>query len=101
VAIHHAGVGTLGTAVSAAVPQLALPYDADSPAVAARLAAQGSGLAIHADEATGSLVRDSVLRLLKEPGFRLAAAALRDEMLAMPTPNQLVPEIEELTTKNH
>ena len=100
VAIHHAGVGTLGTAVAAAVPQLALPYDADSPAVAARLAAQGSGLAMHADEATGSLVRDSVLRLLAEPGFRLAAAALRDEMLAMPTPNELVPDVEELTTKN-
>jgi UDP:flavonoid glycosyltransferase YjiC (YdhE family) len=100
VAVHHAGVGTLATAVASAVPQLALPWDADQPVLAARLAAQGAGLSVPATEATGASVRDSVLRLLNEPGFGLAAAALRDETLTMPTPHQLVPELEELTTRH-
>ncbi|NUK03899.1 glycosyl transferase, partial [Streptomyces lunaelactis] len=41
--------------------------------------------------------RDRLQRLLTEPSFAARAADLRDEMLALPTPNQLVPRLEELT----
>jgi glycosyltransferase (activator-dependent family) len=99
-AIHHAGVGTLATASICGVPQLALPWDVDQPALAARMAATGAGLSIHATEATRESVHEGLRRLLHEPAFTERAAALRDEMLAQPSPNQLVGRIEELTRKH-
>ncbi|WP_327000801.1 activator-dependent family glycosyltransferase [Dactylosporangium sp. NBC_01737] len=97
--IHHAGPGTLLTVAQEGVPQLTVPWDFDEPELARRVAAQGAALVIHASEATGDRVRDGVRRLLEEPGFRERAGALRDELRAMPTPNQLVPQLEELTAK--
>jgi glycosyltransferase (activator-dependent family) len=94
--IHHAGVGTLATTALYGVPQLALPLDVDQPVLADRLAVQGAGLAVYATEATGQTVRENLLRLLHEPAFGERAARLRDEMLAQPSPNQLVPHLEEL-----
>ncbi|RKT54693.1 activator-dependent family glycosyltransferase [Saccharothrix australiensis] len=96
--VHHAGPGTLATTSLHAVPQLALPWDFDEPALAARLAAQGAGLVLDPRAATGATVRDAVLRLLDDPALRTGAGTLRDGMLAMPTPNELVPRLEELTT---
>jgi glycosyltransferase (activator-dependent family) len=96
--IHHAGPGTLATTSLHAVPQLALPWDFDEPALARKLARQGTGLALDPTTATGETVRDSLLRLLDEPDFRGHAEQLRDEMLAMPVPNDIVTRLEELTT---
>jgi glycosyltransferase (activator-dependent family) len=98
--IHHAGPGTLSTTALQGVPQLALPYDFDEPALAARMAAQGAGLSVLASEATGAQVRAGLLRLLDEPSFREHALELRAEMLALPTPNELVPRLEELAGKH-
>jgi glycosyltransferase (activator-dependent family) len=98
--VHHAGAATLATTARHPVPHLALHYHSDQPILARLLAAQGAGLEIHTSLATGPAVRDAVRRLLGEPGFRDAAAALRDEMLSLPTPNQLVPQLEELTAKH-
>ncbi|CCH33134.1 activator-dependent family glycosyltransferase [Actinosynnema sp. NPDC047251] len=99
VAVHHAGVGTLATTAMHGVPQLTLPWDVDQPALSNRLVAQGAGLSTHATAATGASVRASVVRLLAEPSFTERARALRAEMLDLPTPNQLVPRLEELTAK--
>jgi glycosyltransferase (activator-dependent family) len=96
VVIHHAGAATLATAARHPVPHLALYFHYDQPMLARRLAAQGAGIAMHTSEATGALVRQSILRLLAEPGFRAGAGRLTDEMLALPTPNQLVGTLEEL-----
>ncbi|RZQ61153.1 activator-dependent family glycosyltransferase [Amycolatopsis suaedae] len=94
--IHHAGIGTLATTSVRGVPQLSLPWDADQPHLARALAAQGGGLTVPAKEATGALVRENLLRLLEESSFRDSAAALREEMLTMPTPSRLVGTLEEL-----
>jgi glycosyltransferase (activator-dependent family) len=99
--IHHAGPGTLATTTLHGVPQLALPWEFDEPAIADMLAGQGAALTTHAALATGDTVRRDVLRLLDEPSFRQAASRLRDEMLAMPAPNQVVRDLEELTTQHH
>ncbi|GGP72900.1 activator-dependent family glycosyltransferase [Streptomyces abikoensis] len=93
--IHHAGVGTLNTAAFYGVPQLTVPWDVDQPLLSDRLAAQGAGLTTHSTRATGAIVRESLLRLLGEPSFRERAAALRDEMLAVPSANDTVPFLEE------
>ncbi|MFF0744437.1 activator-dependent family glycosyltransferase [Streptomyces sp. NPDC004111] len=94
--IHHAGVGTLSTAAFYGVPQIALPWDVDQPILSERLAAQGAGLTRHSTKATGAFVRESLQRLLGEGGFRDRARDLRGEMLAMPSPNDLVAELESL-----
>jgi enterobactin C-glucosyltransferase len=98
--IHHAGAATLATTARFPVPQLALHYHFDQPMLGRMLAEHGAGLALHTSEATGDTVRDAVHRLLTEPRFAQRAAALRDEVHALPSPNEAVARIEQLTTKH-
>jgi glycosyltransferase (activator-dependent family) len=100
VVVDHAGPGTLLTAALAGVPQLTVPWDFDEPALAARAARQGAALNLPAGEATGPRVRDGVLRLLREPAFRDRAAALRAELHAMPTANQVARQLEAMTLEH-
>ncbi|ONI75993.1 glycosyl transferase [Actinosynnema sp. ALI-1.44] len=99
--IHHAGAATMATTSLHGVPQLSIPYHFDQPALAARLADHGAGLTIDSARATGPAVREAVLALLNEPRFRANAKKIRDEMLAMPAPNEIVPRLEELTAAHH
>ncbi|MET8054619.1 nucleotide disphospho-sugar-binding domain-containing protein, partial [Streptosporangium sp. NPDC005286] len=98
--IHHAGAATLATTALHPVPQLSLHYHYDQPILARKLAEHGAGLEIHTSQVTGQAVRGNLLRLLNEPAFHRCAADLRDEIHALPTPNQLVPQLEELTAKH-
>ncbi|WP_274914289.1 activator-dependent family glycosyltransferase [Streptomyces sp. WZ-12] len=98
--IHHAGAATLATVARHPVPHLSLHYHWDQPILADKLTAHGAGLDLHTSRASGQAVRDAVQRLLNEPRFTTRAAALRDETLALPTPNQLVPHLEELTARH-
>ena len=98
--VHHAGAATLATAARHPIPHLSLHYHWDQPILADLLTQQGAGLDIHTTEVTGDNVRHNLQRLLTEPKFTERATALRDEMLALPTPNELVPQLEELTTKH-
>jgi glycosyltransferase (activator-dependent family) len=97
--INHAGPGTFLTVARYGVPQLNVPWDFDEPELARRSAALGGSLVLPVEQATGPAVRAAVQRLLTEPGFLRGAERLRDDMLALPTPNDLVQELEELTTK--
>ena len=99
VVINHAGFGTVLSTALHAVPQLVVPWDFDAPALARRIAEQGSALSIRADLATGPAVRESVQRLLAEPGFTDSARRLRHEIDAMPSPNQVVAQLEQLAAK--
>jgi glycosyltransferase (activator-dependent family) len=98
--IHHAGAATLATAARHPIAHLCLHYHYDQPILARLLTEQGAGLDIHTTEVTGDNVRESLLRLLDEPRFAERATALRDEMFALPSPNELVGRLEELTTKH-
>ncbi|WP_410672765.1 nucleotide disphospho-sugar-binding domain-containing protein [Amycolatopsis sp. cmx-4-68] len=93
VVIDHAGPGTFLTVARHGVPQLTVPWTFDEPALAARAAAQGGSLTLPGDQATPSAIREHVLRLLNEPEFRERAAALRTEIRALPTPNELAHEL--------
>nr|WP_225954991.1 activator-dependent family glycosyltransferase [Kibdelosporangium phytohabitans] len=95
--IHHAGAATMATTSLHGVPQLSIPFHFDQPALATRLAEHGAGLALDSARATGPAVREAVLTLLNEPHLRANARKIRDEMLAMPSPNEIVPRLEELT----
>ncbi|MER6173024.1 activator-dependent family glycosyltransferase [Streptosporangium sp. NPDC001681] len=97
--IHHGGAGTLSTVALHGVPQLALPYHFEGPLLGRTLTEHGAGLAIPSALGTGRAVREALLRLLDEPAFRKRAEDLRDEMHDLPTPNELVPQLEELVAK--
>ncbi|MET9341938.1 activator-dependent family glycosyltransferase [Nonomuraea sp. NPDC003804] len=99
VVIHHGGWGSASTSGINGVPQLVLAQQFDAPPLARRLAARGGALQMHESQATGANVREHVVRLLEEPAFAREAAGLRDEMLAMPSPSEIVPELERLAAE--
>ncbi|QFU89735.1 activator-dependent family glycosyltransferase [Amycolatopsis sp. YIM 10] len=99
VVVHHAGFGTLATAALHGVPQLTVPEQFDAPPLASRLAATGASLSIPGAEVNGPALRKAVSRLLDEPSFSASARRLREEMLAMPSPNELAGDLERLTTR--
>ncbi|MEU5553668.1 activator-dependent family glycosyltransferase [Micromonospora sp. NPDC047793] len=99
VVIHHGGAATLAATARHPVPHLTLHYHYDQPIYGRLLSRMGAGLDMATGQATGDAVRTAVLRLLHEPTFKAGAARLRDETLALPSPNQLVPQLEQLTTK--
>ncbi|MDT0456846.1 activator-dependent family glycosyltransferase [Streptomyces sp. DSM 41527] len=98
--IHHSGFGTLATTALRGLPQLTLPWDNDGPALATGVSAIGAGLMLNPKETTGADVRAGLLKLLGDPGFRQGAAELRDRMLAMPAPNDLVGRLEQFAAGN-
>jgi len=102
VVISHAGPGTFLTAARHGVPQLTVPAEFDAPELARRAMAQGGSLCVQAESA-GEItqsIREGVLRLLNEPGLRQRAEALDDEIRAMPSPNEFVAHLEQLTLKH-
>ncbi|MEU0991310.1 nucleotide disphospho-sugar-binding domain-containing protein [Streptomyces sp. NPDC005953] len=91
--VHHAGSGTLLTAMRLGVPQCVLPDGAYQQANSAVLV--GSGAGFTADATTIGAVE--CRRLLNDLELRTAASALRQEMVdTMPTPADLVPRLVEL-----
>ncbi len=96
--IHHAGAATLATVARHPVPHLSLHYHYDQPHLARKLTAHGAGLDLHTTRATGPALRRHLQRLLDEPHFTRRARDLQRETLALPTPNQVVPTLEHLTT---
>ncbi|MET9341939.1 activator-dependent family glycosyltransferase [Nonomuraea sp. NPDC003804] len=95
--IHHAGWGTVCTTAYCGVPQLALAQrEFDGPLLARSVAAQGAGLVLEPENLDGDRVRDCVRRLLEDPPFRRGAARLREEMRSMPSPAEVVAELEGL-----
>jgi hypothetical protein len=100
VVVNHTGPGTFLTTARHGVPQLHLPYDFDEPELADRSARCGASLMLHPHEVTATAVRDRVRRLLHEPRFRRGAERLRDDILALPSPHELVGDIEKLTAEH-
>ncbi|MFJ7587626.1 glycosyltransferase [Streptomyces sp. NPDC097617] len=91
--IHHGGSGTLLTAVQAGLPQLLLPQGADHFTNAGALTATGVALHSASDEVDAPLLT----RLTTDPALREAAARLREQNAALPTPAESVPVLEALT----
>jgi glycosyltransferase (activator-dependent family) len=99
VVVHHAGAATMATTSRHPVPQLALHHHYDQPFLGRKLAGHGAGLDLPTHRATGARIRESVERLLTEQSFKDRAADLRDEILGLPSPNAIVPEIEARVAK--
>jgi UDP:flavonoid glycosyltransferase YjiC (YdhE family) len=95
--VHHGGSGTMLTALVNGLPQLLLPRPtADQLDNAERLTAVGAGLRLLVEETAPARIRAAVERLLHEPGYRVAAAALAAEIAGMPAPGEIVALLEKL-----
>jgi protomycinolide IV desosaminyltransferase len=95
--VHQGGGATIGNAVVNGVPQLVVPgttWSERGSAVAQ--VKRGNGLLVDLEDVTSRSIRDGVERLLTEPSFRDCAIEVRDEMLATPTLDDLVPELERI-----
>ncbi len=111
--IHHGGNGSFAAAATAGVPQLItsdtntftatdasgvehtfVAQHPDVPTTTAYLERHGAGLTLNHQESTVPEMRDRLERVLHEPSFRRGAAALQDDVLATPSPVDLVPLLE-------
>jgi MGT family glycosyltransferase len=75
--VTHGGMNSVNEAMHAAVPMLVVPQGADQPLVAGRVVELGAGLTIRTEDVTEESVAALARRLLDEPQFRVAAAAMQ------------------------
>ncbi|MFJ9942188.1 activator-dependent family glycosyltransferase [Streptomyces erythrochromogenes] len=99
--VHHGGSGTLQTALAHGVPQVIVPARmwCNVPK-AHRVRDAGAGLCIDPEELTPQGLRAALVRVLEEPSFRAGADRLRREVVATPSPADIVPVLERLTAEH-
>lgn len=87
--VHHGGAGTVLAALTAGIPQLAVPGAGDRRHNAELVAARGAGLA-------GPVTPDALQRLVHDGELAATARAVRSEIEAMPPPQARVDAIAAL-----
>ncbi|MFC9087314.1 activator-dependent family glycosyltransferase [Nocardiopsis dassonvillei] len=93
--VHHGGSSTLALSELRGIPQVIL---APEEIGAARIEELGAGLTIA--ELTAATLREALTRVLDEPSFGESARRIREEVLDEPTPNGVVPLLEELVREH-
>jgi UDP:flavonoid glycosyltransferase YjiC (YdhE family) len=93
--ITHAGHGTLIKAIAAGVPALCIPLGRDQPDNAARAARHGVGVKVSA-RSDAAAIAYAIRKMLSEPSYRAAAAALGERIRAEISSGALVAELEGL-----
>lgn len=94
--VHQGGAGTMLTALRHAVPQLVLAQLVDQAANGCRVAASGAGRTLAAADLHAGDVLTAAQALLDRPGFAGAAQALRRQLLAQPSPADIIDELVSL-----
>jgi UDP:flavonoid glycosyltransferase YjiC (YdhE family) len=92
--VHQGGAGTALTAGLSAVPQLVLPQLPDQVTNADNLVAAGVARVLRPGRADPEAVRGAARALLT--GYTEAAQRLQAEILAQPTPAEVVPRLEQV-----
>jgi UDP:flavonoid glycosyltransferase YjiC (YdhE family) len=95
-AVHHGGVGTTFTCLAAGVPQLTIPVIAEVWESARLLTASGAGRQVPFFGVTADAVVETCAEMLATPSYSGAAQILRDEIAALPTPAEVVRDIEQM-----
>ncbi|RAY12700.1 hypothetical protein DPM19_24220 [Actinomadura craniellae] len=94
--VHHGGSGSSLTSLWSAVPQLIATFAAEQAVTGRRVAASGVGLHLPGDQADPERIRAGVRALLDDDSYQAAAGKLREEIMAAPTPAELVGTLERL-----
>jgi UDP:flavonoid glycosyltransferase YjiC (YdhE family) len=93
--VNHAGLGTIGAALTFGVPLVCLPLGRDQPGNAEAVAAVGAGRVVPPD-APADRIRATVLDVLEDDGCRRSAARLADEIRALDGPTVAAEAVESL-----
>lgn len=88
--ISHGGFNSVKEALSSGIPLVVLPIMSDEPYSAERCAALGVGRVVGGGSRTPEAIREAVLSVLSDPGYRRRAAAFQQEMLALPGARRIV-----------
>jgi hypothetical protein len=94
--VHHGGTGTVLAALEVGLPQLVLPQGADQFFNAQILTEAGAARALENDAQQPGTITEAVQALLGDSPEREAAARLRDEIAAMPSPTESISRLAEL-----
>ncbi|OEV02639.1 activator-dependent family glycosyltransferase [Streptomyces oceani] len=95
--IHHGGVPAFSGALTHGIPQLMISRIAPDAAPRGRALEEArAGLWLPPEETTAADIREKLVQLLEDPSFRSGAERLQREMLAQPSPNDAVREVERL-----
>ncbi|BDM71253.1 glycosyl transferase [Streptomyces nigrescens] len=98
--VHHGGYQTKATAELHGVPQIILTgWEWVSEGMGETYAQQSALVAVPLREFTPETVRTHLVRVLHDRSFRETARRLRKEILAMPTPNDIIATVEERTAR--
>ncbi len=96
--VQHGGTGTVLGALAAGLPQLVLPQGADQFLNAEILTAAGVAKALQNDAQRPGAITEAVQALIGDSPERQAAARIRDEIAAMPSPAEVVPALVDLAS---
>ncbi|QSB16031.1 activator-dependent family glycosyltransferase [Natronosporangium hydrolyticum] len=109
--IHHGGFGSLGNAMAHGVPHLIVPGRYwDEVDFGRLLDSRGAGLYLDPYRMAGDALksklsvealREKLTELLADPGYLGNARQIRSELRSTPSPNDLVPVLEEFAAKHH
>ncbi|TCO46627.1 nucleotide disphospho-sugar-binding domain-containing protein [Actinocrispum wychmicini] len=99
--VQQGGDGTTLTAATFGVPQLMISRKPDAELAPARLAAVGAGIHLkyqnlRDDPDSRAVVREAMVKLCEDSSYRDAAARLRAEISAQPSPAEVVAGLEAL-----
>jgi UDP:flavonoid glycosyltransferase YjiC (YdhE family) len=97
VAIHHGGSGSMIGALRHGLPQLVLPRGADNFHNAQLAQAAGVALTLTPEEVSSQAIADAVTLLLTEPGFTATARTIGADIAAMPSPDQVLLQLQTQT----
>ena len=97
--VTHGGSGTVMTALDHGLPMVIIPVSADQPDNARRCEQLGVAKVIAPEDRTPEAFRDAVRAVLQDPSYRRNAERLREEMQALPGPEQAVGWLERLAAE--
>ena len=95
--VTHGGAGSTLGALAFGLPLLIVPQGADHFYNAERVVAAGAGVQLMPDRLTADSARDAVRLLLDDDTFQGVAHRIKNELDAMPDPEQAVETLEQLT----
>lgn len=120
-AIHHGGMGTFAACCAANVPQLITYSDVDNHMItieedglewsmvakhteaeitANNVTERGAGGSLYVRESDVDAMRKELENLLEDPRFRAGAQGLYDDLVAMPSPVEVVGVVERLVAEH-
>ncbi len=94
--VFHGGSGTMLAALAHGVPLVVLPVAADQPENADRCAAAGVAIVLEPAARTAGDIATATRAVLADRRYRDAAARVREQLEAMPSPAAVLPRLEGL-----